>query len=147
MKLRLQTDYALRALIYLGHAGQKSTAEEVANAFDVSKDHLVKVLQQLSRMGYVRTYPGRGGGIAIARDPTEITVREVIESMEGNVGVLECVQDSSVCPMEPGCHLRRLLMSAELAFYEALGSTSIADLYRGRRKGGLVNLDINFGGG
>ena len=146
MKLRLQTDYALRALIYLGYVDRKVTAEEVANTFDVSKDHLVKVIQQLARMGFVRTHAGRGGGITIARDAAQITVREVIEGMEGNVGILECVQDSTVCPMEPGCHLRRLLMSAENAFYEALGTTSIADLYRGRRKGGIVNLKIEFGG-
>ena len=147
MKLRLQTDYALRALIFLGAAGRKVKAEEIATAFDVSKDHLVKVVQQLARFGYVRTYAGRGGGIALATDPAQTTLREVIEAMEGKTGVLDCVHDPDVCPMEPGCHLRRLLMSAERAFYDALGSTSIADLYRGRGKGGLVNLQIDFKGG
>lgn len=146
MKLRLQTDYALRTLIFLGHVDRKSKAEEVADTFGISKDHLIKVIQQLTRMGYLRTYPGRGGGVALAKDASSITVREVIEAMEGNVGVLECVQDSTFCPMEPGCHLRRLLMTAEKAFYQALGSTSIADLYRGRKKGGLVNLEIDIGG-
>ncbi|MDG2381613.1 MAG: Rrf2 family transcriptional regulator [Pirellulaceae bacterium] len=106
----------------------------------------MKVLQQLARLGYVRTYPGRGGGIALAKDASAITVREVIEAMEGSVGVLDCFQDASFCPMEPGCHLRRLLMHAESAFYEVLGSTSIAQLYRGRRKGGLSILEIEIGG-
>ena len=142
MKLRLQTDYALRALIYLGYVNRKATAEEISRSFDISKDHLIKVIQQLSRTGFVRTFAGRGGGIALAKEADLIAVREVIEVMEGNVGILECISDATVCPMEPGCHLRRLLMSAEKAFYDALGSTSIADLFRGRRKGGILNIEV-----
>lgn len=143
MKLRLQTDYALRALILLGYSQRKMTATEIADAFQVSKDHLVKVLQQLSRLGYVRAYPGRGGGVALSRNASSILVRDVIKAMEGSSGILDCIEDSGFCPMEPGCHLRRLLMQAETAFYDALGSNSIADLYAGRRKGGLVNLEFD----
>ena len=142
MKLRLQTDYALRTLILLGHENRKMTAAEIADAFLISKDHLVKVIQQLSRLGFVRALPGRNGGVVLTRDPSEILVREVIETMEGNSGVLACINDPSFCPMEPGCHLRRVLMDAESAFYDALESVSIADLFRGRKKGGLVNLKL-----
>ena len=140
MKLRLQTDYALRALIFLGYVDRKSTAEEIAATFDVSKDHLVKVIQQLSRLGYVRALPGRGGGVVLTQDAAEILVGDVIKAMEGAVGILGCVNDSKFCPMEPGCRLRRVLMSAEAAFYDELGTVSIADLYRGRKKGGIINL-------
>ena len=142
MKLRLQTDYALRTLILLGHENRKMTANEIADAFLISKDHLVKVIQQLSRLGYVRALPGRNGGVVLTRNSSEIMVRDVIQSMEGANGVLECVHNPTVCPMEPGCHLRRVLMKAEKAFYEAFGAVSIADLSRGRSKGGIVNLTI-----
>ena len=142
MKLRIQTDYALRTLILLGVEDRKMTAAEIADAFLISKDHLVKVIQQLSRLGYVRATPGRHGGVRLTRDSSEISVREVIEAMEGATGILACVSDPSFCPMEPGCHLRRVLMKAESAFYDALESTTIADLFRGRRKGGIVNLEI-----
>lgn len=142
MKLRLQTDYALRTLILLGHENRKMTATEIADSFLISKDHLVKVIQQLSRLGYVRAIPGRHGGVVLTQDSSQITVREVIEAMEGASGVLACVHDPSFCPMEPGCQLRRVLMKAELAFYDALESVSVADLFRGRNKGGIVNLDI-----
>ena len=142
MKLRLQTDYALRTLILLGHENRKMTATEIADSFLISKDHLVKVIQQLSRLGYVRTISGRHGGVTLTRDSSEILVREVIKAVEGASGVLQCVHDPSFCPMEPGCRLRRVLMEAELAFYDALGSVSVADLFRGRNKGGIVNLNI-----
>ena len=142
MKLRLQTDYALRALILLGRSNRKMKAAEIADAFVISKDHLVKVIQQLSRLGYVRAFPGRGGGISLVQSPSEILVRDVIQEMEGSNGILDCVHDASFCPMEPGCKLRRLLMRAESAFYEAMGNQSIADLYSGRRQGGIVNLEF-----
>ena len=142
MKLRLQTDYALRTLILLGHENRKMTATEVAEAFLISKDHLVKVIQELSRYGFVRTQPGRHGGVVLAQDSSEIMVRDVIKAMEGATGVLACVDDASFCPMQPGCHLRRVLMEAEAAFYDALGTVLVADLYRGRNKGGIVNLKI-----
>ena len=142
MKLRLQTDYALRTLILLGNEDRKMTATEIADAFLISKDHLVKVIQQLARFGYVRALPGRNGGVLLARKPAEILIREVIEAMEGANGILACVNDPSFCPMEPGCQLRRVLMTAESAFYESLGTVTITDLYRGRKKGGIVNLKL-----
>ena len=142
MKLRIQTDYALRTLILLGHEDRKMTAAEIADAFLISKDHLVKVIQQLARLGYVRALPGRHGGVVLTRDASEIQVREVIEAMEGATGIIACVDDSSFCPMEPGCRLRRVLMDAESAFYDAFGTVSIAELFRGRDKGGLINLKI-----
>ena len=122
MKLRLQTDYALRTLILLGHAKRKMTAAEIADAFLISKDHLVKVIQELSRLGYVRALPGRGGGVVLTQDPSEIFVHDVVKAIEGETGILACVNDTAFCPMQPGCHLRRVLMEAEAAFYEVTGN-------------------------
>lgn len=140
MKLRLQTDYALRTLIYLAAKQQRASAEEIATAFVVSKDHLTKIIQQLARLGFVKTYAGRGGGLALAMQADQISVRSVIELMEGKTRVLECVESPEVCPLEPGCTLRKLLINAEAAFYNTLDNVSVADLIKGRRKGGLVNL-------
>ena len=140
MKLRLQTDYALRTLIYLAGKNERGTAIEIAEAFNISKDHLIKIIQLLSRFGMLKTFSGRGGGVALAVAPEQIEVRKVIEAVEGKTRVLECVEDPTVCPMEPGCHLRKLLMKAENAFYDALESVTIADMIKGRTKGGLVNL-------
>ena len=142
MKLRIQTDYALRTLILLGCEDRKMTAKEIADAFLISKDHLVKVIQQLSRLGYLRAIPGRNGGAVLAKDASRILVRQVVEEMEGRAGILSCVADPSFCPMEPGCHLRRVLMDAEAAFYAAMGTVTGADLFHGRNKGGVLNLEM-----
>ena len=142
MKLRLQTDYALRILLYLTFVERRTTADEVAQAFDISRDHLVKVVQELAKRGYLRTRAGRGGGFELSVEPDAVTVRDVVEDIEGRPGVLDCVPSPEICPMEPGCGLRGLLMEAEEAFYATLASRTLSDLARGgRRRGGLYNLE------
>ena len=143
MRLRTQTDYALRTLLYLGFVDRQVTTTEVADAYDISRDHLVKVVQQLARLGMVRTTAGRRGGISLMRDASDITVREVVEAFEGQGGLLDCVSDPDACVMEPGCKLRKLLIEAEERFLEGLGAVTIQDLVgQGRRRGGLYNLRL-----
>jgi Rrf2 family nitric oxide-sensitive transcriptional repressor len=151
MKLKLKTDYALRVLLFLAHR-QTALApddvppvpvDDVAGAFGISRDHVVKVVQSLVRSGWVETRAGRGGGLVLAADPATITVAEVVAAFEERSGVLECVERPAVCVLEPGCRLRRLLIGAEEAFYRALAGQTIADLadIKGR-KGGLRNLHL-----
>lgn len=140
MKVRTPTDYALRTLMYLGYRGEKARAEEIANSYAISKDHLVKVIQQLARFGYVTTTPGRNGGTVLAREPHEIAVAEVIRRFEGDQGIIDCVHQPNFCPLEPGCRLRKALMLAEEAFYESFDGLTIADLSNRRQRGGLSNL-------
>ena len=143
MHLKLQTDYALRVLLYLGRTNRSAPVAEIAEAFDVSHDHLVKVVQQLSREGWVVTRGGRGGGVSLAVDPSTLTVADIVEAFEGRDKVLECVLEPDTCVLEPGCSLRRLLMSAEDAFFDVLAGRTIAELCRPRgRTGGLANLSL-----
>lgn len=141
MKLRWHTDYALRSLMYLAYVKRKVTAEEIAQAFGVSKDHLVKCLQELAKAGFVRTIAGRRGGVGLAMEPEKILVGEVVAALEGRSGLLDCIASPDVCPLEPGCRLRRVLINAEQAFFEALGSVSIASIVAGK-SGGMNNLAI-----
>lgn len=143
MKLRIQTDYALRTLMYLGHTGGPASAREIAERFVISKDHLTKVIQMLAKHGYVRTTPGRGGGVSLRRSADQIVVRDVVECFEGRNTVLDCVATPEVCPLEPGCRLRKVLIRAEAAFYAALADTTIADLTANQRRGGMANLELN----
>ena len=143
MKLRLQTDYGLRALLFLAFVERRATVDEMAASYRISRDHLIKAVQQLATHGFVKTHPGRGGGVSLARDATEMTVGDVVASLEGRRGVLECVESPEVCPVEPGCRLRRVLMDAETAFYDVLAAQTLADLASQRRPtGGMYNLPI-----
>jgi len=143
MKLRLQTDYALRILITLAREPRLVRVDAVAEAFRISREHLVKVAQALSRHGWVETRAGRGGGMRLAVAAESIDVAAVVGAFEGREGVLECVAEPTVCALEPGCRLRKKLIAAEAAFYRELQGTSLADLVRTPRAGsGLARLSV-----
>jgi Rrf2 family nitric oxide-sensitive transcriptional repressor len=145
VNLRTQTDYAMRVLLYLAFKQEQTPVETISDAFDISKDHLVKVVQQLVRMGYVRSQSGRFGGVRLARRPEEIVVAEVLSDFEGRNGVLPCVGEPTACVLEPGCVLRNLLMKAEAAFYGTFDGITLADLIKGnvaQRAGGVYNLTV-----
>ncbi len=146
MNLKTQTDYALRTLIYLAYKDEQTPVEEVANAYKISKDHLVKVVQLLVRLGYVQSRSGRNGGMKLAKDPVAINVGTVIGEIEGRNGVLPCVTDETYCNLEPGCALRSALIKAEEAFYQTLNKMTIGDLVRAnvaKGSGGIYNLTVN----
>lgn len=134
MRLKLQTDYALRVLLWLAATRRQATADGLAAAFGASREHLVKVVQELARAGLVSTRPGRGGGVRLARPPEELRVAEVVARFEGRDAVVACLTDPRACGLHPGCDLRRLLRDAEQAFYDTLGTVTLADLAAGSRK-------------
>ena len=144
MNLRLQTDYALRVLLYLAHVDGQSSVDQMATAYGISKDHLFKVVQQLARFGYVISRSGRSGGVRLGMTAEQIRVNKVIADFEGRQGVIGCVSDPTVCRLEPGCALRSLLIKAEQSFFDTLDVT-LADILRGNRvkqAGGVFNLTI-----
>jgi Rrf2 family nitric oxide-sensitive transcriptional repressor len=145
MYLKTQTDYALRTLLYLAFVDKQVPVDDIAKGYGISKDHLVKVVQQLARLGYVRSASGRTGGVRLARPAKDIVAGDVIGHFEGRNGVLPCVTEPDFCLLEPGCVLRSLLIKAEQAFYDTLGRSTIADLIRGnveKGMGGVMNLTV-----
>ena len=142
---KLQTDYALRTLIYLAHVNGQASVQEIATAYGISRDHLFKVVQQLVRLGCVVTRAGRNGGVRLSRDAAAISCGEVVAGFEGRNGLLPCVKDTGYCVLEPGCVLRSALIRAEDAMYGVLERLSIADLIRANTQGssgGVYNLSV-----
>jgi Rrf2 family nitric oxide-sensitive transcriptional repressor len=128
MGLSLQTDYALRTLIYLAARRQRATAGEVARFFHISEHHVAKVVHQLRRFGYIRSLRGVGGGIELARQPDSLSVGEVIQTFEGRTHLLECVGTDNVCVIQPNCRLRGVLARAEKIQMDYLKSVRLSDL-------------------
>lgn len=128
MRLALYTDYALRTLIFLaGRTGRASIAQ-VAEFFGISKDHVAKAVQQLARLGYVRSVRGIGGGIELGRPADKITVGEIVLAFEGNMHLLDCVATENVCVIQPACKLRHVLAEAERIQAEYLHSVRLCDI-------------------
>lgn len=145
MTLKMQTDYALRTLIYLAHHAGQASVQQVADAYGISKEHLFKVVQQLVRLGYVVSRPGRSGGIRLAFDAGRITCGEIVAAFEGRHGLLPCVKDASHCVLEPGCVLRTALIAAEESMYHVLERLSIADVIAANARdkaGGIYNVTV-----
>jgi Rrf2 family nitric oxide-sensitive transcriptional repressor len=128
MRLTLQTDYALRTLLYLAAHGGRSTATEVAGFYRISPHHLGKVIHQLGRLGFVRNVRGPGGGVELARTPGAIRVGEVVAAFEGNTHLLECIGTPGLCVIQPGCGLRGVLAEAERRMMDYLSGITIEAL-------------------
>lgn len=136
MRLTLQTDYALRVLMYAAVKGEAlSTIPEIVARFDISRGHLMKVVHRLGREGYLETLRGKGGGIRLARKPAQIKVGAVVRDMEEELGLLGCLQDiPGYCRIEACCVLRGALREATAAFLATLDGYTLADLIKPRRR-------------
>ncbi|AAZ97967.1 Protein of unknown function UPF0074 [Thiobacillus denitrificans ATCC 25259] len=139
MRLTTYTDYALRTLMYLAtHRDRLVTISEIAEVHGISKNHLMKVVYQLGLSGLVDTLRGRNGGLRLKREPTEITVGEVVRSTETDFDMAECFDPSGDrCLYSPACVLKDVLSSATLAYLGVLDKVTLGDLVgggRGRKK-------------
>lgn len=133
MQLSLFTDYALRTLMYLASQPEDRlvTLRELAAAFQISLDHLRKVVSRLAQLGLIESRQGRHGGLRLGRPAAEIRVGQVVRQMEGAEEVIDC--EGRDCVLVPGCALRIEFKQALEAFYARLDECSVADLL-GRRR-------------
>ena len=134
MQLTTQTDYALRTLMYLATRTERATVADVATLFGISSNHVAKVVNLLSRYGYLRSIRGIGGGIELAKSPDEIRIGDVIERMEGNLHLLSCVGSDDSCVIHSFCKLKDVLAEAEQIQKEYLDSVTLADVVPTRRQ-------------
>ena len=134
MHLSLHSDYALRVLMYLVvHEGEQVSIDRIATAFDISANHLVKVVHALGKQGFIETRRGRGGGLRLARDPAAIGLGEVVRSTE-SLALVECFDPATnTCPIDKGCGLKGALGAAMQAFLATLDSYTLADVTRNER--------------
>ena len=140
MRLALQTDYALRTLIYLAAEPGRANVQKIAEFYGISRDHVAKVVQQLARFEFIRSLRGVGGGIELRKKPEDIRVGEVVLAFEGNMHLLECVATEKVCVIQPGCRLRGVLAEAERLQMDYLLSVRLSDIVEQGRP--LVQLTL-----
>lgn len=134
MKLALQTDYALRTLMYLAARAERANVSEVAEFYGISRDHVAKVVNQLARLGFLRSIRGMGGGIELIRVPDEIRVGDVITAFEGQMHLLDCTGTPGVCAIESFCKLKRVLSEAERIQLEYLNGVTLDQVVPTRRQ-------------
>ena len=140
MQLSRFTDYAVRVLIYAAlYPERLVTLAEIASFYDISFEHLRKVVHQLSSKGYLTTYRGKNGGVQLARAASEINIGNVIADMEGCGPLIDCVGLS--CKVLPVCALPAALKKAQNAFYAELQQHSLADMIKVRQAASMLSGD------
>ncbi len=129
MELNQFTDYSLRALIFVAlKNGELASVKEISSAFSISENHLVKVVHNLAKLGYLETFRGRSGGMRLAKKPSEIGVGEVVRAVE-TMAVVECISPrKGTCCIKGVCELQMALGRATAAFLAELDKLTLADL-------------------
>lgn len=130
MELTKFSDYSLRLLIYLGaHRDRVVAISEVANAYGISRNHLVKIVVHLTQLELVQTIRGQKGGIRLAKEPSDINIGILIRQTEASLSLLECFDPATnTCRIAPCCALKGIMKRALAAFFHELDKHSLADL-------------------
>jgi len=130
MQLTMYTDYALRTLVYLGlHQDRLCTISEIADAYGISRNHLVKITHHLGKTDYVRTIRGKSGGMRLATQPRDINIGQIIRITEPHMNILECFDaETNTCPISAACALKHALYQARTAFMDVLDGYTLADV-------------------
>lgn len=136
MQLTLYTDYSLRVLIYLGlNDDELATISEIATAYSISRNHLVKVVHNLAHQGFIQTSRGKGGGMRLARPASQISLADVVRQTEPGFNLVECFDDStSACPIDSMCILKKVLQKSSRAFMTELERYTLADILGNRQE-------------
>ncbi|MTI64446.1 Rrf2 family transcriptional regulator [Methylophaga sp.] len=129
MHLTTFSDYSMRVLMYLAiQQEQRVTIGDIAERYQISENHLTKVVHFLARAGYIKTTRGKGGGLRLNRAVEAINLGEVIRQTEGDEGLLPCVQGKGECCLIPVCRLTGILRESQQALYQVLDKYTLADL-------------------
>ncbi|CAL8473825.1 HTH-type transcriptional regulator NsrR [Caballeronia sp. S22] len=134
MRLTDYTDYSLRVLLYLSvRPSGLSTIQEISDAYGISKNHLMKIVQQLGELGWVETVRGRNGGLRIASRSRDLTIGDVVRKTENDFAIVGCFADQGDatrqrCVIQPSCRLRGVLAAARDAFLAELDKHTVGEL-------------------
>ena len=130
MRLTSFTDYGLRMLMRMASAPERAfSTADLAGEFGLSRNHLSKIMQQLSRAGIVETRRGGGGGAMLARPAAELRLGQVIAVLEEDQPIVECFGSGTIhCTIDRHCRLKTRLRAAERAFLTDLDRSTLADI-------------------
>jgi len=141
MHITRYTDYSLRVLIYLAAQGDRlATIQEIADSYDISKNHLMKVVHQLNKKGYIETIRGKKGGMRLHMTPSDINIGILVRETEQDLSIVECFTSKNACKITPVCGLKSMFGEALNAFLEVLDKYTLADIIQGQHRPQLLRL-------
>src|SRR5687768_16684546 len=113
MQLTQFTDYSLRALIYIAIRQELCTTKDITEAYDISINHMIKIIHNLSKLNLIKTTRGKNGGILMAANPASINLGELISQLEPHLDLVPCFNKTKAnCCIAPACKLKQVLNEA-----------------------------------
>ncbi len=139
IRINRQTDYAIRVLLALAKQGDEAmlSTSQIQREMLIPKALSLRVVADLAKGGFILTYPGRDGGLKLARPAAGINLRQVVTHFEKNFTVSECLHDQGSCPFDNSCPVRCRWSRLQTVILDELGKTSFDELAQ----------EVNFGGG
>jgi Rrf2 family nitric oxide-sensitive transcriptional repressor len=126
MQLNRQTDYALRALIFLAMKNGLSTIDDLANKFSIAREHLTKIISRLAKLNYIVAVRGKGGGLKLNPQTLKVSLAEVVQYFEPTFKVIDCT--ALACPLDNMCRLSKVLGEASANFVKSLSQYTLSDI-------------------
>jgi Rrf2 family protein len=128
MQITRQADYAIRAVLFISKLGdnQRAATSHIAQEQHIPPSFLAKIISQLSIAGLLQTSRGARGGVMLARRAEDITLLDVVESIDGPIALNECVTDQNSCSFGEDCPLRNIWCDAQEDLVNRLKSTNFA---------------------
>lgn len=141
MRVTRYTDYSLRVLMYVALKGDDlSTIGEIAEAYSISKNHLMKVVNQLANDGYIQAIRGKNGGMRLQRPANEINIGELVRNTEQELALVECFGAENTCVITPACELKKILAISLEAFFSSLDQFTLNDLLPIKNQNNMINI-------
>jgi Rrf2 family protein len=130
MELTRKGEYAIRGIIYLARkpAGKMALISEIAEATEVPQTFLAKIFQNFARQGLVNSYRGTGGGFTLGRPASLITLRDVVEAVEGPIVPNRCLISKGTCERDELCSVHKVWKKVQGEVVQILGNVTIKDL-------------------
>jgi len=136
MQFTKAEEYGILGVVHLAtkQRGQITPLSEVSEARDIPEKFLAKIFQSLTRSGVVQSHRGVRGGFSLSRAAEDISLGDILESIQGPYHLLKCTADETTCVKSPVCGLRSILVEAEQCLLRAFAGHSLADLVAWERQ-------------
>ncbi|MBP9721993.1 MAG: Rrf2 family transcriptional regulator [Gammaproteobacteria bacterium] len=129
MQLTKFTDYSLRCLIYLAHKENEFTSiKTISEHYNISYEHLTKIIHNLSVLGYIESKKGKNGGVKLANNVNKLRIGDLIKTLEPNMNLVECFDhETNTCKITDSCRLKHYFWGANKAFIDFLNQYTLKD--------------------
>jgi len=133
--IKSDTDYAMRMLVYMAMNGKGGpvSAAVLVETQKVPMDFAYKILQKLGRAKMVKSLRGPKGGFSLAREPQQITLLDVMETVQGPLVIRPCVLDDDACPVRPSCPVSAQLWKLQKSLRESMQNLTLAEIVKAKR--------------